>query len=316
MKKTNLSLALAGFMIAGAVIVSSCKKKDATTTPTTTADTNTNTASDNNMAEQHSNDAENIGAQAVDNGSLSTFRLANGNATTMGANDTVYHVPGTGTYTVTFNGFVGADGHTRNGSIEYSISPVGAHYRDAGMVITVSTPNLNGSVYTVDGNTVSINKTITNNGLIATNSNMQWTINSNLSITKANGGGTFTWVTNNRTHTLLNTNANSTYNGVSVPTAYNGASTPITWSEAVVEINGTASGTSADGVNYTVSTNNVVRNMNCAPISSRPHFHPFVAGTVTFTPTGKTARVINYGTGACDLTYTISIGSFSVTINW
>ena len=56
--------------------------------------------------------------------------------------------------------------------------------------------------------------------------------------------------------------------------------------------------------------------MNCFPDPLRTHFHPFVAGTVDFTPSGKTTRVINYGTGACDLTYTISIGSLTVTITW
>ena len=75
MKKTNLTIALAGLMIAGAAFVSSCKKKETTTTP----DTNASTAADNNAAEQHSSDAENIGAEATDNGSLPTFRLGGSN---------------------------------------------------------------------------------------------------------------------------------------------------------------------------------------------------------------------------------------------
>src|ERR1700757_644093 len=223
MKKTKLTLALAGLMIAGGAIVSSCKKST-TTTPPPAQDTNAGTASDNSMAEQQSNDVENIGAESVDNGSLSTFRLANGGTSV--ASTGTYNVTGfgSGVVTVTFSNYTGNDGVTRNGSIVYAISPAGAHYRDPGMVITVSTSTLN--PYTVDNNTVTINKTITNNGLVATGGNMQWSITSNLTIAKASGG-TFTWNAN-RTHVLLNTMA-TTYNGVAYAAAYNGAATPITW---------------------------------------------------------------------------------------
>ena len=317
MKKTNLSIALAGLMIASAVIVSSCKKKETTTT-TPTQDTNGSTAADNNQTEQHSNDAENIGAQANENGSLSTFRLAGGNASPFGAQDSVVKVTvgGVDIYTVVFTNFVGRDGHTRNGVISYTVAPSGAHYRDPGMVMTVATSTAN--VYTVDNNTVTVNKTITNNGFVASGGNMQWSITSNITINKA-GGGTITWGTTPgtpRTHVLLNTNAGSTYDGVAVPTAYNGTSVAISWNEAIIQINGSTSGTSADGVTFTTSSSNVVRNMNCAPDPVRTHFHPFVAGTVTFQPTGKTARIINFGSGACDLIYTISIGSWSETLSW
>jgi hypothetical protein len=318
MKTTKLTLALAGLLIAGGAIVSSCKKS--TTTPTPAQDTNASTASDNNMAEQHSNDVENIGAEAVDNGSLSTFRLANGGLSVASTN--TYNVTGfgTGNVTVTFYSYTGADGHTRNGSINYTITG-GTHYRDIGMTITVSTSTLN--PYTVDNNTVTISKTIYNDGLVAAGGNMQWTINTNLSIAKASGG-TFTWNTNNRTHVLLNTNA-TTYDGTAYAAAYNGAATPITWGNtatsgplngAIIQIDGTATGTSADGVAYSVTTSGVVRNHNCTPFPGRLHFHPFVAGTITFTPGNKTPRIINYGNGACDTTYTISIGSWSITITW
>ncbi|MHB8259499.1 MAG: hypothetical protein ACYDCN_11565 [Bacteroidia bacterium] len=317
MKKTKISVALAGLMIASAVIVSSCKKKETTTTPPA-QDTNASSASDNNMAEQSSNDVENIGAMSVDNGSLSTFRLSGGGLVSPLSGTATVTGFGTGVITVTFSSFVGMDGHTRNGTIVYSITHAGAYYRDSAMVITVATSTV--SPYTVDGNTLTISKQITNNGRVA-GGNMQWSITSNLTINKASGG-TFTWVAN-RTHVLLNTNA-TTYDGTSYAAAYTGTANPITWvntatatpNGAIIQVNGTASGTSADGVGYTVTMSNVVRNMNCSPVSTRPHFHPFVAGTITFTPSGKTARIINFGTGACDATYTISIGSWSETLNW
>jgi hypothetical protein len=222
--------------------------------------------------------------------------------------------------TVTFYNYTGNDGHTRNGSIAYAISPIGAHYRDPNMVVTVSTSTLN--PYTVDNNTVTISKTITNNGLVATGGNMQWTITSNLSIAKASGG-TFTWNAS-RTNVLLNTNT-TTYNNVNYAAAYTGAANAITWGNnataapyngAIIQINGSANGTSVDGLSYSATTTNVVRNNNCTPDVIRPHFHPFVAGTITFTPSGKTARIINFGSGNCDMTYTISIGTWSETITW
>jgi len=316
MKTTKLTVALAGLMIASSVIVStSCKKKD-TTTPTTAQDTNGSTASDNTQAEQHSNDAESIGSEAVDNGSISTYKLEGNNTgsllSPMSGSVTVTGF-GTGTVTVTFSsGYVGMDGKARNGTLIYTMSPATAHYRDNGMTMAVATTTTN--PYSVETNTITIAKTVTNNGFVAAGSNMQWTITSNVTIAKASGG-TFTWNAN-RTHVLLNTNANSTYNGAPVTTAYNGTSTPITWSAAIIQINGTANGTSADGVSYNVTTTNVVRNMNCAPDPNRLHFHPFVAGTVDFMPAGKTPRIINYGTGNCDMTYTISIGSWSETVSW
>ena len=313
MKKTNLSIALAGLMIASAAIVSSCKKKEATTTPT--PDTNASTASDNNTVEQQSNDAENIGAQANENGSLSTFRLAGGGSNILGANDTVVKTTSGSTdiYTVTFNNFLGSDGHTRNGVISYSVTPSGAYYRTPGMVMSVATP---GNTYMVDGNTVEITKTIKNttSGAPSGSNNEAWSITSNVTLIKASGGGTIIWSAT-RTHTLLNTGA-YTLGGNAYPAAFTSLAVPITWSEAIVEINGSSSGTSADGLSFTASSTNVIRNMGCAPISGRPHFHPFCSGTVTFTPAGKTARILNFGTGNCITTYTVSIGSWSETLNW
>src|ERR1700746_3280659 len=101
MKTTKLTLALAGLLIAGGAIISSCKKSTTTTTPPA-QDTNASTASDNNMAEQQSNDIENIGAQSVDEGSLSTFRLANGGATVSSSGSYSITSGGTGTILVTF----------------------------------------------------------------------------------------------------------------------------------------------------------------------------------------------------------------------
>src|ERR1700749_101390 len=75
MKKTKLSLAIAGLVLAGAIIATSCKKS---TTTTTTPDTSTTSSTDNNMAQLNAHDITNIGSEAIDNGSLTTYKLAAG----------------------------------------------------------------------------------------------------------------------------------------------------------------------------------------------------------------------------------------------
>ncbi len=309
MKKKTLSIAIAAMVLLSGGFVASCKKKDTATTPTTTPDTSSGTAADNNSAENHSNDAEQIGAESIDNGSLTTVaRLGSGSGMISPLSGSITITPSAGNILVTFNNYVGMDGHYRNGSILYSYSG-GTHYRDPGMTIVVTTPSAN--PYMVDSNTVNINKTIINNGI--SNGTMSWAITSTVTITKPSGAGSFTW-TGNRTKTLLNTAA-ITWNGNSYAAAYNGTSAPISWGSALIGITGSASGSSTDGKSYTANINSqLVRDFNCSPSSLHTHFHPFIAGEIDFTPAGKTTRQINYGTGACDETYTITIGSWSTTL--
>src|SRR6185312_12153537 len=186
MKKTKLSLAFAGLMLASAVIMSSCAKKTTTTTPT--SDTSTTSSTDNSTAQQHAHDITNFGSEGIDNQGLTSYKLANGS----GQPSVLSGVSGTASVTinassktalVTFVAFVGYDGHTRNGSILYDWSTsmstptyTAQYYRDSGMVLNISTPNIGGVVYTVDGNTVHVNsKTITNKGRI--NGQLTWTDN-------------------------------------------------------------------------------------------------------------------------------------------
>jgi hypothetical protein len=314
MKNKILSVATVAMILVSGAFVASCKKK-ADTTPvatTTPADNSSTTATENSIAENHSNDADQVGAEAIDNSALTTVgRAGSGMLSPMSGSVTI--TPGTGNVLVTFVNYVGMDGHLRNGSILYSYSG-GVHYRDAGMTITVTTPTAN--PYMVDSNTVSINKNIVNSGFNSSG-NMYWTITTTVTVTKPASAGSFTWMAN-RTKTLLNTNATTMF-GNSYAAAYTNAATPISWSTALVGIGGYAHGTSSDGKTYNVTImSDLVRDFNCSPAPViNTHFHPFIAGEIDFIPTGKTARQFNYGTGACDKTYTLTIGSYStaVTIN-
>ena len=321
MKKVKVSLILSGLIIAGAVIISSCKKSNTTTTPT--PDTSTTSASDNNLAQKNAHDITNFGSEGIDNQGLTSYKLGSNNAGTspifLGTSGSVTLTPNGQTLRVTFYSFVGNDGHTRNGTILYDwhTSTAGATwFRDSGLVLNITTPY---NDYTVDNYTVQVNsKTITNNGRNSSG-NLNWTDNSNLTITKpaSAGGGTIQWQAN-WTMALLNTSG-CTYNGVSYPSVFHGyggtASNAINWTNAILSISSTGfSGTASDGETYTGNVSNpLVLNLNCTPPGTK---YLYVAGTLNFTPTNKTTRTIDYGSGACDLTCTVSIGSYSVTITF
>ena len=319
MKKKVTTIGIA-FLLLITGATTSCKKDSnstSNTTGTTTTDTNTNTAKDHQDAENNSNDIDQMGAEGLDNGNVnSNYKTINnaGLLTPLSGSVIINPNPVNKTLTITFSSYVGLDGHLRNGTIMYDYSAslsTATHYRDSGIVIAVTTPN---NDYYVDSNKIQINKTITNKGR-STNGNLTWHITTNLTITKANNGGTIQWSAT-RDNILLNTNA-ITYNGVAVQASFSGYGSAINWSTAVIGITGNANGTSADGVGFTASISTMlVRNFNCSPSLVHHHFHPFVAGQIDFTPSGKATRSINFGMGACDETYTISIGSWSVTITY
>jgi hypothetical protein len=324
MKKTKFSLILSGLIIASALMVSSCKKKETTTTP----DTSTTSTSDNNMAQQHAHDISNIGSQGIenDNGTLSSYRLNQGGGMfgPLSTSVTVIIDVPNRNMTVTFNNYTGYDGHKRNGTLHYdwnSSAPSVVWYRDSGLVLNISTPNQD---YSVDGYTVNINsKQIKNIGRVNVGGNLQltWTDNSNITVLKPSNGGTIQW-NGQWSVALLNTGS---YNyikndGSTAPYTYPGifngyggpANNYIDWNKALISVSGTFGGTASDGETYTGNISKpLVLNLNCTPMYTR---YLYASGVLNFTPTGKTTRTIDYGSGACDLTYVVTIGTFSITI--
>lgn len=328
MKKTKLSLAIAGLVLASAIMVTSCKKKDTTTTPTQNNDTSSST--DNNTSQTASKDLMNIGSEAIDNGNLTTYKISPNSSAPpsilSGSSGTVTIVPDwTNKHvTVTFSSnFIGYDGHTRSGTVYYdwSGSTNGAvYFKDAGFYVAVTTP-LND--YKVDGNLVTINKKhVRNLGAIGANSAYTWSDTAAITIAKANNGGTITW-NYAGTMVLMNSvaiNYPTSSNPVAgvYPTSSGGF---IDWAHAVIGFTGNASGTTASGSSYTANiTSMVVYNFYCSPYyPSNPNlqwYHPPVAGSIDFTPQGVTTRTINYGNGTCDDSFTITIGTWSATFNF
>ncbi len=309
MKTKKFTLVLATILLASAAFVSSCKKK--TEDP---KDTDTAAASDNSMAESSSNDAIKMAGQASDNGSLSSYRTgpeANVSAlscATVTVNTTTKII------TATFGGGVCLDGHYRTGSItfDYSGSTLGATaYRHPGFKCVITTQN-----YTLDGNAVTLNKTIINTtaaGFNPATTNLTWSVTGSVTIVKINNGGTVTWNCS-RTITLMNTGG-ITYNSVAVAASYTDAITPISWITAVVSVSGNANGTTTKGEAYNFNvTSPLVVNMNCTPDPLKPGHHPIVQGSFDFTPGTKATRKVDFGNGSCDNTFTVSINGVSYTI--
>jgi hypothetical protein len=326
MKKNLSVIAIATLMLVAGSTITSCKKKDATTTNTTatTPDTNTNSAKDHQNAENNSNDVDQMGAEGIDNGNLnSNYKLTGGTGgllSPLSGSITVIANAASKSVTLTFLNYMGLDGHLRTGSLTYDYSATilttATNFRDSGIVINVSSSN-----YYVDSNKIQVSKTITNLGRDLTSHNLTWHILSNIIITKTNNGGTIQ-LSSDRYNTLLNTNSIS-YNNVNITASFSGYIVPINWSTAVIGItNGptATTGTSSDNIAFTANISTMlVRNFGCSPASLpllHPHFHPFIAGQIDFTPTGKTTRNINFGTGTCDETYTITIGNWSATFTY
>lgn len=300
-------IALTFLLLVGtfSIITIACKKDQKE------EDTDVNSISDNSYAENIANDIAIIGNQAVDNlnNALSTYKFGNDNTNEFFVNTCASSVvvdTAIKKVTVTFNNTVCADGRVRSGILmyDYSQSLNGAtKYRMPGFKCSVTSSN-----YKVDGNLITINsKTIQNTTAANFNSqttNLTWTINSNISITKTDGS-VLSWVCT-RNKTLLNTADTNVYKG---------NNKPIVWSSARVGITGSASGVTAQGNNYTsVIISQLVRDFTCSPSTANIHRHPFIQGILEFTPQGKLTRRIDYGSGICDQQATVSIGNFTKTI--
>lgn len=309
---SRLSPGLIILFISTSLLFGSCRKKEKEEVKDE-EDTEQSTSNDNNVAESLVADIESMGSQVADNGGLSTYRMSG--TTGLDALEAsacaVITVSGQ-TITVDFgtSGCTGRDGRTRTGKLIYDFSasaPSATHYRNPGFVMNVSSQNYVVDTYTVNIGSKSVSN-ITPNTLppgVNPGTNLKWSVNANVSILKPNNGGTITW-TCSRTKELVNTNDT---------TCYRGQARPIEWSKAIVKLNGNAGGVNARGENYTASATDLVRDFNCAPDPVlRPHRHPFISGTIVYTPGNRPARTIDFGNGACDMMATVTINGHVYTV--
>jgi hypothetical protein len=315
--KTKISLAMAILFAAGSLTFSSCRKKEEKPDPEPEPDTEQSTANDNNLAESFVSDIGAMGSQVTDEGTLATYRPSG----TSGVTGVVAVAPcatvtGLGTQIITVDfgstGCVGQDGRTRTGKLIYNFSAsspsTSVYYRNPGFSMNVSSQN-----YVVDSYSVNItNHTVWNTTSSSLPSgpmpgtNLTWSVNANVSIVKPNNNGSISWSCN-RTKELVNTNDS---------TCYKGQSQHIVWTKAIVKINGSSSGVNARGENFTATSTNLVRDFNCAPDPLHPHRHPFISGTISYTPGTRPTRLINFGSSTCDLLATVTINgnTYNITL--
>jgi len=182
------------------------------------------------------------------------------------------------------SGCQGYDGKTRRGKVLISYA---GRYNDSG---TVATIHFDG--YGVNGNLVDNGsvKTITN--ITQSGSNPKRSVSVSGRITLANNKGVVVW-TANRVREFIE-----------------GANTPL-WDDNVYAITGNSSGTTATNKSFTANITSALRkDFGCA--ASR---RGFTAGTIDVNVAGK-LRILDFGNGTCDNTYTITINgkTYSVTL--
>ncbi|MCF8411502.1 MAG: hypothetical protein K9G31_09445 [Crocinitomicaceae bacterium] len=171
------------------------------------------------------------------------------------------------------------DGKTRRGKI---ITTFSGQYIAQGTVITHTPVDYYVNDIRIDGT-----KTVTNMGL---NSSGQpyFNVQINGTATQTNGE-------------VL------TYASTRVRTWVQGFNTLANRFDDQYEISGTATGSFSSGGGYTVQTTSPLRiNVGCGfPVS----------GTLELTPQYKPVRIVDYGQGTCDYTFTVTVNGNVYTIN-
>lgn len=279
MRTTRFVFATMMMLVIPGMILTGCKKDE-------DQDNDTSAAGDNAFAEATYQDVGNIADEASRSGSLSNYR--NGNTTILSSCATITHDslnnadPDTITVDFGTTNCTCADGRNRRGKVIINYT---GRYRDSLTTITIGFDN-----YFVNDNQVLGTHTIVNQGHNAAG-HLVYNVTVNGQIILANGSGTITW------------------NATKVREWITGESTAM-WSDDIYSITGSASGTGANGTNYSATiTNPLIRNM---ALGCRRHF---TQGTCTLTPDNKPTRTIDFGTGTCDDIATVTINNNTYTIH-
>lgn len=291
------------------IIFTSCRKKDVPPAATAPEDTETRSLWVETITERVSNDILNMGAEFSENGNLNAF-FPNAIVTSAGK-----------TFTVDFGttGFRGADSVKRTGKLIYDFNASGNNansFRMPGFSFKVSSNN-----YSVNLWAVAINKKIITNitpisvagQTVYSGTNLVWSDSSDISIMMDMGGQINAW-RSNKTITLLNSNDAACYQGQLLP---------LNWFKAKVELIGTSNGSMSIvdefGVtkieNFKNTVNSLIKDFNCAPNPLTPQDHPFISGSIDFTPGIRALRHLDYGTGTCDFSQTLTLSGKASSIS-
>ena len=282
-------IVLVVLLINGIFVFVACKKEKQEV-----IEFDTSTSSDNALAESVFNDANNISSQAVENGSLSTYKSENPQNSFLSSCAQVTLTPdssGTGgVITVDFGtvncrcqGLLCSDNRYRRGLINITYT---GPYRSPGTVITTTFDNYYVGFDTINMFQITGTKTVTNLGMNASNHlNYSISVNGQLRNT---AGVTMTWSSNRNREWIA------------------GENTTNDWRDDEYVITGTANGTNFSGFSFSASiTSGLHIALNCAYVQQ---------GVFELTPSGKSTRIFDYGNGTCDANATVTVNGSSFPI--
>jgi len=266
-------------MIALSLVITGCRK-------TATEDDDTAGAQDNALAEGSFNDVGQISDEAA-KGSVSNYKSTEYESILSHCASVEFDTLNSAdddSITVDFGttNCLCHDNRYRRGKL-YITYTAGKKYWDSLAVITIKTAPTNN--YYVNDHHVSGTKTVANKGHNSSG-NMNWDINVNGQIVKANGQGSISWISTRNREWIF------------------GETSPLDRTDDIYSITGSSNGTSAAGNNFTATiTSPLIKKMNCWWI---------VSGTSSLDPgNGKPIRYVDFApksNGTCD-------NWISVTIN-
>ena len=281
MNKPNLNFLLTLGLIV-LTVLTSCRRDNE-------KDDDTSAVQNESTAENYFNELSSIADQVATTGDLSGYKISQDQGALL-SNCAVIVIDTSSfvspqipnTFTVDFGqGCVGSDNKTRSGKI---IITATGPYLEAGTVVTIIPEN-----YFVNGNQISGSRVVTNLG---ENSQGQPTFSIDVdgSIILANNEGTITWMANR------------------VRTWSAGFNTPLLFFDDEFSLTGSANGTRVNGDTWTSQINtSLLYRHSCRQI---------VSGTFTLSPEGKPDRLVNFGSGDCDYSASVTINgnTFNFTV--
>lgn len=247
----------------------------------------TQTSQDDALAEATFNDINNMASQAVEIGTLNTYKTSTPNNSFLNSCATVVLTPDStgpgGSIVIDFGstpckcgGIICTDARYRKGKINITYT---GPYRSPGTVIQITFDNYYVGPESTNMFKVTGMKTVTNQGLNAGN-HLKFSISVNGQLTNSSGG-IMSWTSQRNREWIA------------------GDNTTLDWTDDEYVITGTANGTNFEGNSFTVNiTSGLYIALKCANIKK---------GIFELTPNGKPTRTLDYGDGNCDNNATLTV---------
>lgn len=287
MKNKNLNFIVL-FILTISMVTFSCRKDE----KEDEVNNETTTAQDNALAQNMFDDVKKV-VEETANDEGQTGKVANffGTCASVTINpnwiDSTQYWPKTMTIDFGTSNCLGNDGINRRGILTVTLTD---RYRNAGSVLTVLPQN-----YFVNDHKIEGTKTLTNNGRNSSN---------NLTFSVQVTNGKITFPTGEST-TWNSTRTNEWIAGEST-TWYNSGGLLAALCDDVYLITGSSSGVNRNGLSYSVNITSPLRKELCC--------RWIVSGSLDIVPNGLLTRSVNFGTGNCDATATVTIAGNTFTV--